>query len=176
LQGIHKEQTIALWGRWVLCNPQSGFAKNVVIVSPFISKMVVSVVDLLSNPSYFNAALNKKLVQRLGLLDKYLYDHQDVLSSRLIFFVVNDVNAAHWYGFCVVNPWKAVTTQHAKEETEGLNINFLKDKKNPEKAGLFYNDPVVLQNTKPDTIEKVLPFLWLLNMMSHYRDMDMVDI
>jgi hypothetical protein len=72
-------------------------------------------VDLLSNPSYFNSKFNDKLllVQPLGLLDKYLYGHQHVLNSWLIFFMVN-VNWSHWYGLCALNPWNLVITHHSK--------------------------------------------------------------
>ncbi len=107
-----KEQTIVLWGRWLLRNSKSDLAADVAIIPPFITKAVKDLVSLFASPSCYNSDLNKKLVFQLDTVDKYLYGHPEILTKRLIFFVINDEEGQHWYGFCAVNPWQAIVNEH----------------------------------------------------------------
>jgi hypothetical protein len=58
-----------------------------------------------------------------------------------------------------------------KKLTPGLHQDFTKKKFEHHHSGLFYNDAMNSQGTNPDDVSKVSPFIWLLNMMSHYRDL-----
>jgi len=128
----------------------------------------------LSSPNFCNHTQNKSLVSCLDKIDKYLYGHPQLLTKRLIFFVVNQ-EREHWFGFCAVNPWLAILKQHVEQDsnepTPRLHADFTKKKFEQHQSGLLYNDGLHCRATKPDDISPVLPFIWLLNMMSHYRDL-----
>ncbi len=80
-----KEQTLFLWSRWTLRNPDSDYEKDVAVIPPFISGLVVDIVKSLAAPSCCNTSQNSALVSQLDLVDKYLYGHPQLLSKRLIF-------------------------------------------------------------------------------------------
>jgi hypothetical protein len=72
-----------------------------------------------------------------------------------------------------VNPsWRAIVDQNKKQETNKLYRDYKRRRLLDHKAGSFYNESMASSATKPDDIEKVLPFVWLLNMRSHYRDLN----
>jgi hypothetical protein len=45
-----KDQTLSLWGCWLLRNPDSDYSKNVAIILPIIFKLVFDLIALLKDP------------------------------------------------------------------------------------------------------------------------------
>jgi hypothetical protein len=165
-----KDQTMAFWGRWLLRNPNSVASQDAAIIPPYITKEVNNLFDKLINPGTYGYDLNKNLISTLDKVDKYLYGHPDLLQKRLVFFVVNQ-EFHHWYGFCAVNPWKAIVMALRKRNATGLHSEFKNKRVLDYRAGIFHSDS---QNTsfKPPYFRWIRPFLWMLNMMSHYRDLN----
>jgi hypothetical protein len=126
----------------------------------------------MSNPSFYNVELNRSLVSTFDKVDRYLYGHPQLLSKRSIFFVVNESHE-HWYGFAAINSWKAIVNALVTLEVKGLHTDYTKKRKTEIQAGILFNDSLLSIVTKPSEVEKVFPFLWLLNMMSHYRDLNL---
>ena len=79
----------------------------------------------------------------------------------------------HWYGFAAINSWKAIVDAIEASDVKGLHTDYTKKRKTEIQAGFLFNDSLQAIATKPSTVEKVFPFLWLLNMMSHYRDLNL---
>jgi hypothetical protein len=67
--------------------------------------------------------------------------------------------------------------EHQKKGIKGLQPDFKKKKVTGHKAGggLVLSNSMD-SNTKPKEIKYVLPFLWLLHIMSHFRDLNVVGV
>jgi hypothetical protein len=173
-QAYIKEQTLFLWNRWTLRNPDADYKKDVAVIPPFISDIVVEMVNSLSCPMFCNTSMNSKLISQLDMVDKYLFGHPHLLCKRLICFVVN-ADRDHWYGFCAIIPWicilKHLIGLDGKKMTPGLHPDYSKKRFELHQTGLFFNDALKCRSTKPEDVSVVFPFIWLLNMMSHYRDL-----
>ena len=72
-----------------------------------------------------------------------------------------------------MNPWLAIVKAHQGKGTEGLYGDFKFEKIFDYKSGIMYRNSFD-DATKPKGIQEVQPFLWLLNMMSHFRDIEMI--
>jgi hypothetical protein len=59
----------------------------------------------------------------LDKVDKYIYGHPQLTTKRLIFSMVN-ADHDHWYGFCAVNPWKAIMEKLLLSNPEHLHADF----------------------------------------------------
>ena len=168
-----RDQTMAFWGGWLQRNPNSVASQDAAIVQPYITKEVIRLFELLESPGRYNEYFNSMLVASLDKIDKYLYGHPDLIQKRLIFFVVNQ-ERHHWYGFCAINPWKVVVMALRKRNVEGLHSEFTNKKILDHRAGILHSDSLNSKKGPPE-FKHVRPFLWLLNMISHYRDLKVSD-
>ena len=66
---------------------------------------------------------------------------------------------------------KKYNKQLEKKDKPGLHPDYTKKKFDTHQSGMFFNDAMLSQSTKPKEVADVFPFIWLLNMMSHYRDL-----
>jgi hypothetical protein len=161
--------TIATCGRWFLRYPDGDIQSDVAIIPPALSDLICKMFDAIGPDFTYKIHYGKLLLHTLENVDKYLYGHQELLEKRLIFFVCNEYEY-HWFGMCAVSPWKAIVQAHEKCKEAKLHGDFTKNKNLEHKDGIIYNDSLGPQE-KVTNNKEIIAFLWLLNMMSHYRDM-----
>jgi hypothetical protein len=89
--------TIGLFGAWLLRNPNTDMDVDVAIIPPSLADLLRQLFARLGDDFEYKHFNNGELVATLGLLDKYLYGHSEILERRLIFFICN-VQRTHWFG------------------------------------------------------------------------------
>jgi hypothetical protein len=159
--------TIAFFGRWLLRNSTTDLEGDIARIPPSLADLLRQLFQLVGEDYQYIHSQQGEFETTLGHIDKYLYGHPDLLECRLIFFICNE--ARHrWFGLCAVNPWRAVIEAHKKQKS-GLHKDFLNMKGADYRAGIFVVDSGGPAKGRR-CMKELQPWLWLLNMMSHYCD------
>jgi hypothetical protein len=93
-----------------------------------------------------------------------------LLEKRLIVLVINKT-FSHWFGLCVVNPWKLVINALQKKGRTELAMVFKNKSVDDHNAGWFWNNSSAEGGKL--SIKELRTLIWLLNLTSHYRDLTM---